>query len=77
MPTYKQMHVRVAPEKRVVKHWSAQSKSMPQDALDDVDWDMFRASSADVNEFVDATVSFVGTLVEEVTHTITIKTFSN
>lgn len=51
IPEYKQMHVRVAPDRQVVKHWSAQSEPMLQDALDDVDWDMFRASSGDVNGF--------------------------
>ncbi len=34
---------------------------MLQAALDDVDWDMFRASSSDVSEFTDVAVSFVNT----------------
>ncbi len=32
---------------------------MLQAALDDVDWDMFRASSADVSEFTDVALSFI------------------
>ncbi len=32
---------------------------MLQAALDDVDWDMFRASSSDVSEFTDVALSFV------------------
>ncbi len=48
---------------------------MLQAALDDVDWDMFRASSSDVSEFTD--VAFVNTLTEQATETITIRTFSN
>ncbi len=44
---------------------------MLQAALDDVDWDMFRASSSDVSEFTDVAVSFVNTLTEQATETIT------
>ncbi len=50
---------------------------MLQVALDDVDWDMFRASSSDVSEFTDVALSFVKTLTEQATETVTIRTFSN
>ncbi len=40
-------------------------------------WDMFRASSSDVNEFTDVELSFVNTLTEQATDTVTIRTFSN
>ncbi len=58
--------------KREVTHWSSHSEAMLQAALDDVDWDMFRASSSDVSE-----VSFVNTLTEQATETITVRTFPN
>ncbi len=38
---------------------------------------MFRASSADVSEFTDVALSFVNTLTEQATETVTIRTFSN
>ncbi len=50
---------------------------MLQAALDDVDWDMFRASSSDVNEFTDVALSFVNMPTEQATETVTIRTFSN
>ncbi len=50
---------------------------MLQAALDDVDWDMFRASSSDVSEFTDVAVSFVNTLTEQATETITVRIFPN
>ncbi len=50
---------------------------MLQAALNDVDWDMFRASSSDVSEFTDVAVSFVNTLTEQATETITVRTFPN
>ncbi len=50
---------------------------MLQAALDDIDWDMFRASSSDVSEFTDVAVSFVNTLTKQVTETITVRTFPN
>ncbi len=57
--------------------WSFHSEAMLQASLDDVDWDMFRASSADVSEFTDVAVSFINTLTEQATETVTIRTFSN
>ncbi len=50
---------------------------MLQASLDDVDWDMFRASSSDISEFTDAALSFVNTLTKQATETVTIRTFSN
>ncbi len=57
--------------------WSSHSEAMLQAALDDVDWDMFRASSSDISEFTDVALSFVNTLTEQATETVTIRTFSN
>ncbi len=57
--------------------WSSHSEAMLQAALDDVDWDMFRANSSDVSEFTDVALSFVNTLNEQATETVTIRTFSN
>ncbi len=48
--------------------WSSHSEVVLQASLDDVDWDMFRASSSDVSEFTDVVVS---------TETVKIRTFSN
>ncbi len=39
--------------------WSSHSEAKLQAALDDVNWDMFRASSSDVSEFTDVALSFV------------------
>ncbi len=50
---------------------------MLQAALDDVDRDMFRASSTDVSEFTDVALSFINMLTEQATETVTIRTFSN
>ncbi len=57
--------------------WSSHSEAMLQASLDDVDWDMFRASSSDVSEFTDVAVSFINTLTNQATETVTIRTFSN
>ncbi len=57
--------------------WSSHSEAMLQASLDDVDWDMFRASSSDVSEFTDVAVSFINTLTDQATETVTIRTFSN
>ncbi len=48
-----------------------------QVALDDVNWDMFRASSSDITEFIDVALSFVNTQTEQATEKITIRTFPN
>ncbi len=49
-PEYKQRLAQEPPGKREVTRWSSHSEAMLQAALDDVDWDMFRASSSDVSE---------------------------
>ncbi len=36
---------------------------------------MFRASSADVSEFTDVVLSFINTLTEQATETVTIRSF--
>ncbi len=57
--------------------WSSHSEAMLQASLDDVDWDMFRASSFDVSEFTDVALSFVNTLTEQASEPVTIRTFTN
>ncbi len=63
-PEYKQRLAQEPPVKREVTRWSSHSEAMLQAPLDDVDWDMFWASSSDVSEFTDVAVSFVNTLTE-------------
>ncbi len=76
-PEYKQRLTQEPPVKREVRRWSSHSEAMLQAALDDVDWDIYRASSSDVSEFTDVAVSFVNTLTEQATETITVRTFPN
>ncbi len=76
-PEYKQRIVHEPPVEREVTRWSSHSKAMLQASLDDVDWDMFRVSSSDVSEFTDVALSFVNTLTEQATETVTIRTFTN
>ncbi len=74
---YKKRIVHEPPVEREVTRWSSHSEAMLQASLDDVNWDMFRASSSDVSEFTDVALSFVNTLTEQATETVTIRTFSN
>ncbi len=76
-PEYKQRLVQEPPVEKEVTRWSSHSEAMLQAALDDVDWDMFRAISSDVNEFTDVALSFVNTLTKQASETVTIRTFSN
>ncbi len=76
-PEYKQRLVQGPPVKRVVTRWSSHSKAMLQAALDDVDWNMFRASSSNISEFTDVASSYVNMLTEQATETVTIRTISN
>ncbi len=39
--------------------WSSHSEATLQASLDDIDWDMFQASSSDVSEFTEVALSFV------------------
>ncbi len=76
-PEYKQRIVQESPGERELMCWSSHSEAMLQASLDDVDWDMFRASSADISEFTDVALSFVNMLTDQATETVTIRTFSN
>ncbi len=76
-PEYEQRLVQEPPVEREVTRWPYHSEAMLQAALDDVDWDMFRASSSDVSDFTDVALSFVNTVTEQATETVTIRTFSN
>ncbi len=76
-PEYKQRLAQEPPVEREVTRWSSHSEDMLQVALDDVDWDMLRASSSDVSEFTDVALIFVNTLTEQATETVTKMTFSN
>ncbi len=76
-PEYKQRLVQDPPVKREVTRWSSHSEATLQASLDDVDWDMFRASSSDVSEFTDVALSFVNMQSEQATEMVTIRTFSN
>jgi len=62
---------------RELKCWSAQSEATLQDALDDVDWDMFQTCADTINEFVDAAVGFVSMLENEIVHTVKVTRFLN
>ncbi len=76
-PEYKQRIVQEPPVEREVTRWSSHSEATLPASLDDVDWDIFRASSSDVSEFTDVAVSFINTLTEQATETVRIRTFSN
>ncbi len=76
-PEYKQRIIHDPPVEKEVTHWSSHSEATLQAALDDVDWDMFRASSSDVSEFTEVALCFVNTLTKQATETVTIRTFSN
>ncbi len=76
-PEYKQRIIQRPPVEREVTRWSPHSEAMLQASLDDVDWDMFRASSFDVSEFTDVALSFINTLTEQASEPVTIRTFSN
>ncbi len=69
-PDYKQRFVQDPLVEREVTRWSSHSEATLQASLDDVDWDMFRASSSDVSEFTEVALSLVYTLTEQATETV-------
>lgn len=50
---------------------------MLQDMLNDLDWGMFRACTADINKFTEVAVSFVSMLAEEIIPTARVVAFPN
>lgn len=49
---------------------------MLQDALNGVDWDMFRACADIIKEFVDVAVSFISMLADEIAPTMRLRDHS-
>jgi len=60
---------------RGVKRWSDKIDTDLQDALSDVDWDMFRSSSSDVSEFTDVVTSFKATRADTIVPTVKVRSF--
>ncbi len=55
-PEYKQRIVQDPPVEKEVTRWSSHSEATLQASLDDIDWDMFQASSSDVSEFTEGSI---------------------
>lgn len=60
-----------------VRRWMDQSEALFQDALDNVDWEMFRESLDDVGEFADVVGSYINLLYCEIIQAVKIKVFPN
>lgn len=77
LPKYKQRLRREAPSTREVSRWSDHSEALLQDALADVDWDMFRESSDSIDEFTDVVTCFISELASNIISTVTVKIYPN
>ncbi|XP_039908517.1 uncharacterized protein LOC120747010 [Simochromis diagramma] len=65
----------LAPEYKQRLHQEAPATL--QDALGDVDWDVFQDTSANIDEFADTAISFIGMLVDTIIPSATIRIFPN
>ena len=77
LPEYKQRLLQEAPVTREVKRWTVQSEATLQDALGDVDWDMFRLTSINNKEFAEVVMSYIGMLVDTIVPMTSVWTFPN
>ena len=77
LPKYRQISQRETPVTKEVKRWTDQSEARLQDALSNVDWEMFQTTSADINEFTEVALSYINLLTDTIIPTVKIKSFPN
>ncbi|KAG5263395.1 hypothetical protein AALO_G00264390, partial [Alosa alosa] len=65
------------PVTKEVKRWTDQSEARLQDALSNVDWEMFKTNSADINEFTEVSLSYINMLTDSIIPTVKIRSFPN
>lgn len=58
-----------------VKRWSAQSEATLQDALANMNRDMFQACADDINKFADVAVSFISMVAGKIVPTVRLRSF--
>ena len=77
VPKYKQKILQEAPVTKDVQRWSDQSETLLQDALENADWEMFRVSSDDINEFAEVVGSYIHFLINDIVQHVKIKVYPN
>ena len=77
LPKYQQCLKHTPAVSREVKRWSADSENMLQAALDCTDWSVFRDNTDHINDYTETVLDFVGTLVEDIVPSTTIRVFPN
>ncbi|KAG5284759.1 hypothetical protein AALO_G00030160 [Alosa alosa] len=77
LPMYKQRSRTDPPVTKEVKRWTDQSEARLQDALSNVDWEMFKTNSADISEFTEVSLSYINMLTDSIIPTVKIRSFPN
>ena len=77
IPVYKQKLKHKVPVMRSMWKWSNEADVKLQDCFAFTDWKMFRDSSDGIEEFTTSLTSFVNKCIDEVYHTVTVRTYPN
>lgn len=77
LPKYMHRVKQSQPATREVRRWSASSEAKLQEALQVMDWDMFKGSTGDVNELMDMVMCYIAKLTDNVTPMVTVKNYPN
>lgn len=76
MAKYKQ-RLKLEPPGVQEMHCTKQSEATLQDVLHIVNWNVFRCSLNDMDEFTEAVLGFIGKVVDDIVPKMTIKTYPN
>jgi alpha-acetolactate decarboxylase len=62
------------PVTRSIKKWSDEADAKLQDCLAITDWNMFRDSSDNIEEYTTSVTGFINKCIEDVVPTVTVRT---
>ena len=74
IPAFKQKLKQGAPVTRSIKQWTYEADAKLQDCFPITDWNMFRDSSDDIEEYTTPVTGYINKCIEDVVPTVTVRT---
>jgi hypothetical protein len=60
-----------------IKKWSDEAAAKLQDCFASTDWNIFRDSSDDIEEYTTSVIGFINKCINDVVPTVTVRTYPN
>ena len=76
IPAYKQKLKQEATVTRSIRKWSDEADANLQDCFASTDWNMFRDSSDDIEEYTTLVTGFINKCIDVIVPTVTVRTYN-